>query len=223
MMRQLWLVSILCALLTWEPWKGSHALPRWCAAGEGARKARGVGGVGCPSRSPLGGTAGGFPRRLSIAPAGAAPAVAPAARLITPAQLRATIANHKGHVVVLHLWATWCLPCLKELPLLAQLAREASSRGIDFLPVSLDDPTERSAAFVGRVLAAKTGNPLWSPILNTDRVEDLVADLVPSWEGEIPAFFVYDGEGQLRRTLIGNVSRRDFERLVGDLLPPDGR
>lgn len=92
-----------------------------------------------------------------------APAQAPSARFITPAQLKATLASHKGRVVVLHLWATWCLPCLKELPLLAKLASEGSSRSIDFLAVSLDDPTERSAARVGRVLAAKTGNPQWSP------------------------------------------------------------
>jgi thiol-disulfide isomerase/thioredoxin len=185
MMRQLWLVSILCALLAWEPWKG------------------------------------GLPTQLAVAPAGATPAAVPSARFITPAQLKATLASHKGRVVVLHLWATWCLPCLKELPLLAKLAREASTRGIDFLPVSLDDPTERSAALVGRVLAAKTGNPQWSPILNTDYVEDLVGDLIPSWEGEIPAFFVYDREGHLRRALIGNISPSDFERLVGDLLSPE--
>jgi thiol-disulfide isomerase/thioredoxin len=199
MMRQLWLVLGLCVLLTWEPWEGSHALPRWCAAGG----------------------AGGLPTRLAVAPAGATPAVAPSARLITPAQLKATLASHKGHVVVLHFWATWCLPCLKELPLLAKLAREASSRGIDFLPVSLDDPTERGAALVGRVLAAKTGNPQWSPILNAEYVEDLVADLAPSWDGEIPVFFAYDREGHLRRTLVGNMSRGDFERLVSDLLPPE--
>jgi thiol-disulfide isomerase/thioredoxin len=153
--------------------------------------------------------------------AGATPAAVPSARFITPAQLKATLASHKGRVVVLHLWATWCLPCLKELPLLAKLAREASSRGIDFLPVSLDDPTQPSAALVARVLAAKTGNPQWSPILNADHIEDLVADLVPSWEGEIPAFFAYDREGHLRRILIGNVTRGDFEHLVGDLVPPE--
>jgi thiol-disulfide isomerase/thioredoxin len=143
------------------------------------------------------------------------------APFITPAQLKATLASHKGRVVVLHLWATWCEPCLKELPLLAKLAREASSRGIDVLAVSLDDPTERGAVLVGRVLLAKTGNPQWSPILKVDRSEDFVADLDPGWEGEIPAFFAYDREGHLRRTLIGNISRGDFERLVRDLVPPE--
>jgi hypothetical protein len=88
------------------------------------------------------------------------------------------------------------------------------------LAVSLDDPTDRSAVLVGRVLLAKTGDPQWSPILKADRAEDLVADLDPSWEGEIPAFFAYDREGLLRRSFVGNMNRGVFERLVGDLLPP---
>lgn len=151
-------------------------------------------------------------------------AQAPSARFITPAQISATLASHKGRVVVLHLWATWCLPCLEELPLLAKLAREASSRGVDFLPVSLDDPTPRSAVLVARVLAAKTGDSHWSPILKTDRVEFLADDLdLRRWEGEIPAFFAFDREGHPRRTLVGNLGRGDFERLVGDLLAPEKR
>jgi len=121
---------------------------------------------------------------LASLPVGAnpAPAQTPSAPFITPAQLKATLAGHKGRVVVLHLWATWCGPCLKELPLIAKLAREASSQGVDFLPVSLDDPTNRNAALVGRVLAAKTGDSQWSPILKADRPEDFVADLDPSWK-----------------------------------------
>lgn len=151
--------------------------------------------------------------------AGPAVAEAPAAHFVTPAQLKETLASHKGRVVVVHLWATWCEPCMQELPMVARLAREASRLGIDLLPVSLDDATDRSAVFVARVLAAKTGNPHWSPILKTDHVETLIDALDPRWEGEIPAFFAFDREGHLHRTLIGNLNRGDFERLVSDLLP----
>ncbi len=71
------LVCILApALLTWEPWEGSHALPRSCAAGEagglptrpagdeGAREARGAGGVAGRPEAPAGG-AGGLPSRTA--------------------------------------------------------------------------------------------------------------------------------------------------------------
>jgi len=84
----------------------------------------------------------------------------------------------------------WCGPCLKEF-----LDREAGARsqqpGVDFLPVSLDDPTNRNAALVGRVLAARPRLAV-EPHLEGRPPEDFVADLDPSWEGEIPAFFSYD-------------------------------
>jgi hypothetical protein len=67
--------------LRWEPWKGSHALrppkptpaplaalglARWCAAGEGAREARGVGRLAGRPEVPAGGKAGGLPTRLAL-------------------------------------------------------------------------------------------------------------------------------------------------------------
>jgi thiol-disulfide isomerase/thioredoxin len=141
------------------------------------------------------------------------------ARFITPAQLKDTLTSHKGRVLVLHFWATWCWPCMQELPLLAKLARDAGPRGVDFLPVSLDDPTERSAAWVGRVLHAKTGDASWSPILKWDPADAFIDDIVdPAWGGEIPAFFSYDREGRLRHAMIGTLGRGDFERLVADLV-----
>jgi thiol-disulfide isomerase/thioredoxin len=142
------------------------------------------------------------------------------ARFISVEQLRTAMSSHKGRVLVVHFWATWCQPCMHELPMLAKLARESSPRGVDFLPVSLDDPTERAALWVGRVLASKAGDSGWSPILKWNEGESLTEAFDPRWQGEIPVFFVYDREGRLRRYMVGDLGRGDFERLVGDLLPP---
>ena len=69
--------------------------------------------------------------------AGATPAAVPSARFITPAQLKATLASHKGRVVVLHLWATWCLPCVEELPSLLVLQHRLPQ--ITVLAISQDE------------------------------------------------------------------------------------
>jgi thiol-disulfide isomerase/thioredoxin len=145
------------------------------------------------------------------------------ARFISVEQLRTAVASHKGRVLVVHFWATWCQPCMHELPMIAKLARESSARGVDILPVSLDDPSDRSALWVGRVLASKTGDSGWSPILKWDEGESITEQFDPRWQGEIPVFFAYDRDGRLRRYLIGDLGRGDFERLVGDLLPPPSK
>jgi hypothetical protein len=60
--------------------------------------------------------------------------------------------------------------------------------------------------------------------LKTDNVESLADDLdLRRWDREIPAFFAFDRDGHPRRTLVGNLSRGDFDRLVSDLLAPEKR
>ncbi len=49
-----------------------------------------------------------------------------------------TLADYAGKGVVLNLWATWCVPCVAELPALAELARQAAAAGIVVLPLSMD-------------------------------------------------------------------------------------
>jgi thiol-disulfide isomerase/thioredoxin len=49
------------------------------------------------------------------------------------------LADFKGHAVLLNLWATWCVPCLKELPTLDEVEKQWSDSGLVVLPLSLDD------------------------------------------------------------------------------------
>ena len=59
----------------------------------------------------------------------------------TPSGGRLTCGSMSGQVVVLHLWATWCAPCRKELPRLDALNTELEKRGGRVLAVSIDlDP-----------------------------------------------------------------------------------
>lgn len=48
------------------------------------------------------------------------------------------LADYAGKPLVVNLWATWCPPCVKELPSLAALARSVAEQGILVLPVSAD-------------------------------------------------------------------------------------
>jgi thiol-disulfide isomerase/thioredoxin len=141
-------------------------------------------------------------------------------RIISVDELRSAMKGHRGRVLVLHLWATWCLPCLQELPLVGALAREGPSRGVDLLSVSLDDPSPGSAAAVARVLSERGSVAMTRNILRVDNPEALVASIDPHWEGAIPAFFAYDRQGKLRHAEVGEMTRDGFDQMVRDLLTP---
>lgn len=86
-------------------------------------------------------------------PAGVAPSetvmAAPDFTLPTPAGGTQALSDLNGRVVVLNFWATWCGPCVKEMPTLEHLQTLLGERGVSVLAVSLDvgDP-KRVADFV---------------------------------------------------------------------------
>ena len=49
------------------------------------------------------------------------------------------LAAHRGHVVILHFWATWCAPCRAEMTVLNDYYRKHRSEGLDMLAISMDD------------------------------------------------------------------------------------
>jgi peroxiredoxin len=51
-----------------------------------------------------------------------------------------TIADYKGQVVLLNVWATWCLPCRTEMPSIQALYDRFGSRGLKVVAVSIDNP-----------------------------------------------------------------------------------
>jgi thiol-disulfide isomerase/thioredoxin len=51
-----------------------------------------------------------------------------------------SIKEWQGKVLVINFWATWCPPCLKEMPEFAALQSEYSDKGLQFLGIALDDP-----------------------------------------------------------------------------------
>jgi thiol-disulfide isomerase/thioredoxin len=60
------------------------------------------------------------------------------------------LADFKGRAVVLNLWATWCAPCVKEMPTLAALQQAEAGKPVKVVPVSMDTAgeTDKAKAFI---------------------------------------------------------------------------
>ncbi len=141
---------------------------------------------------------------------------------LDPTSLRQAMRKAKGSDLFVHLWASWCGPCLEELPDIDRLARQARARGATFLSVSLDDP--RRGAHVLDVLHRRAPN-LTRFVARLDDPDKLAELFAGEWDGSIPALFVYDRAGHLRASFVGQLENADIRRMLADITvaPPGPR
>lgn len=113
---------------------------------------------------------------------------------------RRTLADFKGQVVVLNLWATWCTPCLKELPTLDGLEEKYAADGLVVLPLSLDTiPFEQLQRFIAKV-------DLELPHLAQDTSRNVSKPLMSSG---VPTTYLIDREGVIRARYAGETDWLD--------------
>ena len=142
--------------------------------------------------------------------------------LLDAASLRQAMRKAQGGELFIHLWASWCGPCMEELPDIDRLARQTRARGAAFLSVSLDDP--RRAAHVLEVLHRQAPN-LTRFVAKFDDPDKFTALFSGEWDGSIPALFVYDRTGHLRASFVGQLENVDIRRMLDDIsaVPPGPR
>jgi thiol-disulfide isomerase/thioredoxin len=80
------------------------------------------------------------------------PSPAPAVPFTDAAGKAHTLAEFKGKAVIVNLWATWCAPCVQEMPTLAKLAQASVGQPVAVVPISLDsaDDVANAQAFIAK-------------------------------------------------------------------------
>src|SRR5262245_28050986 len=118
-----------------------------------------------------------------------------AAAPLAPGGKPADLAAYRGKALLVNLWATWCAPCIKELPSLGKL--QASLGGADFavLTIALDEP---DAAKVAPFLAQHGGANL-PALIDTNRTIDKVMPVAA-----LPTSLLVDKDGKVRGILTGD-------------------
>jgi len=140
----------------------------------------------------------------SLAPGSEAPPRLPPLVLPDLAGQAQALRATPDEITVLNFWATWCVPCLKELPELVALHHQWQERGVHVVGVAIDSGTPADirafAARQGMDYTLRLGTQQWA------RSHFGIFGL--------PVTLVVDRHGQIRQRLIGPQSRAQFEAAI---------
>ena len=117
------------------------------------------------------------------------------------------LADHKGKVILLNFWATWCAPCVAEIPDFVKVYEEHKNRGLLIVGVLTEDGVEQARTFASE-------NKMTYPVtVITPAVEDAYG---PLWGLPTSVLIARDGSVCLRRP--GPLSKEQLEKEVKRLL-----
>lgn len=125
------------------------------------------------------------------------------------------VAASKGKVLVVNFWATYCVPCRKEMPQLVALAGRYRAKGLAFLTISADEPEQldQANAFVDKT---KIAPPAFIKQAKSD--DQFIGGIDPKWSGALPATFLYDRTGKKARSFFGEINIAELEAAIQKLL-----
>jgi thiol-disulfide isomerase/thioredoxin len=141
------------------------------------------------------------PQKPSARPvkAVAKPAAAPPkVTEIDEAALKSLLGAGAGRArpLLVNFWATWCVPCREEFPDLVKIRKQYDAAKLDFVLVSLDDPSDIGTA-VPEFLTGQRATAFPSYLLHAADDSVAINSVDPTWSGELPATFLYDRSGAL--------------------------
>jgi peroxiredoxin len=117
------------------------------------------------------------------------------------------LADYKGKVILLNVWATWCGPCELEIPELVEASNKYKDKGVVVLGISLDDPAETLRAY------APKKNMNYPLLLWDDKFDDAYGPILG-----VPITFFIGRDGTISRRHFGPVTKQRIDQEIKALL-----
>ena len=114
------------------------------------------------------------------------------------------LARWRGQALVVNFWATWCPPCVEEMPLLDDFYRQNQSKGWNMIGIAIDQPSQ-----IKRFLAQR---PVAYPIAYGGLDGMKLGELLGNESGSLPFTLVLAADGRLILRKLGKLSANEIAK-----------
>jgi thiol-disulfide isomerase/thioredoxin len=127
--------------------------------------------------------------------------------------LKETTHSHRdwqGKILVINFWASWCTPCLKEIPMFNRVQKEYAPDGVRFIGIAIDNK-QAIETFMKKV-------PIDYPVLYGVRAATRVVQDYGNSAGVLPFTIFIDRQGIIRRIASGKLSEKYTRESIETML-----
>ncbi len=118
-----------------------------------------------------------------------------------------SLSKYQGKVVVLDFWASWCAPCVAELPVFQSLHERYRDKGFEMVGINVSDENPDVAGFL------KGKQIRYTNLIGDEKIQELYGPITG-----FPTTFIIDRQGTIREQFIGGRPRSEIEGAVEALL-----
>ena len=120
------------------------------------------------------------------------------------------LSSLKGRIVILNFWATYCIPCRKEMPDLAAIQNEYAALGVQVIGASTDESEDRDKV-LQFVKETKVNFPIWMGAT----IEDMIRFGLGT---ALPGTVIIDRQGRVARVISGVIDKADIKKQIESML-----
>jgi thiol-disulfide isomerase/thioredoxin len=136
------------------------------------------------------------------------------AKIVKLPELQELITSKGDNIKVINFWATWCAPCVKEMPLFEKLGQERKDVKVTLVSMDLDlDPDpDKVHKFVAR-------KKLQSQVLILDERDpnSYIEQIEKSWSGALPATIIVNSKTGQRKFVERELHEGELEKLIAEV------
>jgi len=127
-------------------------------------------------------------------------------------ELEKILASPEDELHVVNFWATWCPPCVTELPHFEKLSKEYKDKGVKFILISLDFPSQIESRLIPFLKTNKITADV-KVMTNLD-YNSWIEKVDAGWQGNIPVTLFFNNAGKIKYFYPSEVTEQELKDLI---------
>jgi thiol-disulfide isomerase/thioredoxin len=113
---------------------------------------------------------------------------------------------------LINFWATWCQPCVDELPSMEKINSAFHNKKVRVILVSLDMPKQKDSKLIPFLAQNKVKSTVW--LMDAPNANEWIDKVAPEWSGSIPASVIYNAKTGTKKFYEQSFNYKNLKTLI---------